>query len=78
MWTFDNWATTVEAQAHWDGNVPNSFGSEDETWYVEVLHYPQSRVNLHLRYVLYVDDAKGNRQWDNNGGWNYELVVDHF
>ena len=74
IWSIDDWARSQVGQAHWTSNIPNAFGSEDETWYFEVERFPAISP-LYFRYVLFVDNASGHRVWDNNGGWNYELRI---
>ncbi len=77
VWTIDAWNTVNWGTASWVQNVPNSYGSYDEDWnWSQYLNGPEPTHNnpVYLWFALYVDDQYSNRYWDNNGGWNYQLV----
>jgi hypothetical protein len=74
VWTTDGWQTVHWAAADWAQNVANPYGGQDEIWKV-VLHESPSTDPTHFWYALYAEDARGNRYWDNNQGWNYSRIV---
>ena len=77
VYTIDGWNTVQWGSASWEYNVPNDYGSYDEHWnWYQNLNGPQPTHNnpVYLWFALYVDDQYGNRYWDNNGGWNYQLI----
>ena len=76
VYTDDAWATVTWDTASWSTNVPNAYGSYDERWcwyekYASIRYAYEPKPKIW--FAIYVDDADGNRTWDNNDGWNYEV-----
>lgn len=72
VWTYDNWRSVHLTTAHWKANIANDFGAYDEHW--EAFTNSVLEEGTTCFYALWVEDESGIKRWDNNSGWNYELV----
>jgi hypothetical protein len=76
VYTYDRWATAHWGTLQWSHNAPNAYGSQDEIWTTNTLvTIPgEWRTPSTIDFAIYVEDASGNRTWNNNNGWNFQLV----
>lgn len=76
VYSYDRWATSHWAELTWSHNAPNAYGSLDEVWMMNhLLTIPgEWRTPSTIDFAIYVEDASGNRTWNNNNGWNFRLV----
>lgn len=79
VWTFDGWSTVIWTDASWCENVQGPYGSWDEHWVVP-MYVPKEWTgggiqDVSVNYALYVDNAQGQRFWDNNAGMNYSYFI---
>ncbi|MFP2904377.1 hypothetical protein ACLESD_04840 [Pyxidicoccus sp. 3LFB2] len=70
VYTWDNWQTAHWAELQWTHNEPNAYGSQDEVWYGSFVPPPHISTSG-IQFAIYVDDALGNRTWNNNNGQNF-------
>jgi hypothetical protein len=70
VYTNDNWNTTHQVDLTWQYNQSNAYGSQDELWRTPTLYVSDSAP---VEYAVYVDDAYGNRTWNNNNGQNFRF-----
>lgn len=77
VWTPDGWNTVNWASGTWAQNVPNQYGSYDESWWIDISHVDAGGKceDVYFWYALYVDTSDSTRYWDNNGGYNYETIA---
>ncbi|WP_164012350.1 carbohydrate-binding protein [Pyxidicoccus trucidator] len=73
VYTWDNWQTTQSATLAWQSNQPNAYGSQDEVWNGRFNIPPYISFSA-VQYAIYVDDASGNRTWNNNSGQNFVVA----
>ncbi len=73
VYTWDNWQTTQWGTLTWQYNAANAYGSQDEVWKGSFLIPPHVSWSS-VQYAIYVDDAAGNRTWNNNNGQNFVVV----
>jgi hypothetical protein len=76
VYTYDRWATSHWAELTWEANVANAYGSQDELWTLNhLVTIPgEWRTPSTIDFAIYVEDASGHRTWNNNGGWNFQVV----
>lgn len=70
VYSWDNWQTAQWAALQWANNEPNAYGSQDEVWYGHFEIPPYVSFST-IQFAFYVDDASGNRTWNNNNGQNF-------
>ncbi|MFP2930807.1 hypothetical protein ACLESO_37535 [Pyxidicoccus sp. 3LG] len=70
VYTWDNWQTAQWGTLTWQYNAPNAYGSNDEVWKGS-FQVPPTVSFTSIQYAIYVDDASGNRTWNNNNGQNF-------
>ena len=79
VWTTDGWRTVHWSPAQWAQNVPGSAGNLDEEWrWAETITCtptPAYGTQTYIWFAVYVDNQSGQRSWDNNNGWNYQLIA---
>jgi hypothetical protein len=73
VYTSDGWRTATWGTFSWQSNNDNDYGSQDELWSFKWVSGNPYVFPSSVQYAIYVDDAYGNRSWNNNGGWNYEV-----
>lgn len=71
VWTNDRWATTQWTDLTWQLNQANAYGTQDEIWLTMPELYASD--SAPVWFAVYVEDALGNRTWNNNGGFNFEI-----
>lgn len=70
VYTWDNWQTAQWGTLSWQYNQPNAYGTQDEVW-AGSFNVPPYISPIVIQYAIYVDDANGNRTWNNNNGQNF-------
>lgn len=70
VYSWDNWQTVQWGTLTWQYNQANAYGSSDEVWSGNFNIPPYLSVTA-IQYAIYVDDASGNRTWNNNNGQNF-------
>ncbi len=79
VWTHNGWSSVHWTDASWCENVQGPYGGWDEHWLVAMFVQPTwtggGPVDVNVNYALYVDNAAGERSWDNNGGMNYNYFI---
>jgi hypothetical protein len=71
VYTWDNWQTAQWGTLTWKFNQPNAYGTQDEVWAGRFNVPPYISPIIVIQYAIYVDDANGNRTWNNNNGQNF-------
>ena len=73
VYTWNSWLTSKWGTLTWQYNQPNAYGTQDEVWQGS-FEIPPYGSDGSIQYAIYVDDASGNRTWNNNSGQNFVLV----
>jgi len=71
VYTNDRWHTSHWVDLTWQSNQANAYGSQDELWATVPWLYVSD--NAPVWFAVYVEDANGNRTWNNNNGQNFEF-----
>ena len=73
VYSWDNWQTHRSGTLTWQSNQANAYGTQDEVWKGD-FEIPPTVSFSSIQYAIYVDDASGNRTWNNNHGQNFVVA----